>query len=54
MISPTMTMKQANELQTRFEITLNDDEIVDVCKRSILAAIVKVIVGEVFIIDHNY
>lgn len=45
-----MTIKQANEIKTQFEITLGDDKIVSVCKRTILAAINKVIVGEIFLI----
>ncbi|XP_026821758.1 uncharacterized protein LOC113560198 [Rhopalosiphum maidis] len=35
---------QANEIKTQFEITLDDDKVVDVCKRTILAALNKVIV----------
>lgn len=39
-------MKQANEIKTQFEITLDDDKVVNVCKRTILAVINKIIVGE--------
>jgi len=44
-----MTIKQANEIKTQFEITLDDDKVVDVCKRTILAALNKVIVGKGFL-----
>ncbi|XP_001948016.4 uncharacterized protein LOC100164773 [Acyrthosiphon pisum] len=37
-------LEQANEIKTQFEITLGDDKIIGVCKRTILAAINKVIV----------
>lgn len=51
-------MKQANEIRTQFEIKLDDDKVINVCKRTILAAINKIIVGEVFLTlyynDHNF
>ncbi|XP_060858839.1 uncharacterized protein LOC132936166 [Metopolophium dirhodum] len=37
-------LEQANEIKTQFEITLGDDKIIGVCKRTIMAAINKVIV----------
>ncbi|CAH1730985.1 unnamed protein product [Aphis gossypii] len=36
--------EQANKIKTQFEITLDNDKVVDVCKRTILAALNKVIV----------
>jgi len=45
-----MSIKQENEIKTQCEITLGEDKIVGVCKRTILAAINKVIVGEVHLI----
>ncbi|XP_022169042.1 uncharacterized protein LOC111032879 isoform X1 [Myzus persicae] len=37
-------LEQANEIKTQFEIILDDGKVVDVCKRTLLAAINKVIV----------
>lgn len=42
-------MKQSNEMKTQFETTLNDFKVVDVCKRTILAAMNKIMLGEVFL-----
>jgi hypothetical protein len=44
-----MTIKQANKIKTQFEITLDDDKVVDVRKRTILVALNKVIVGKGFL-----
>lgn len=45
----TTTIKQNNKIKKRNSSKMIDDEVVNVCKQTILVAINKIILGKVFI-----